>query len=178
MRFEENKLIYEEKGEAMNTVLRIKILFAVLLLMTPAILWAADTITLQSRVEMEVIQTNEQGEKVTVMVPAERVLPGETVVYTNTYHNSGDKPAGDLVINNPVPENTEYIAGSAFGTAEVVYSADNGASFAAEGKVTVIDESGKSRPASPREYTNLRWIIQNELQPGESGEVGFRVRLQ
>lgn len=162
----------------MKTATRTKFLFIALLLMTPAILWAENMITLQSRVEMEVIQTNEQGEQVKVMVPADRVVPGETVVYTNTYFNTGDKPAGDLVINNPVPENTEYVAGSAFGNAEIVFSADNGASFAADGKVTVVDNAGQSRIASPGEYTNLRWIIKQELQPGESGEVGFRVRLQ
>ena len=139
----------------------IRPLLIALLLMMPSLLWAQGTIQLQSRVELEVIKTNEQGEKVTVLIPADKVLPGETVVYTNTVTNTGN-----------------YLAGSAFGDAEIVFSADNGENFAAEGKVTVVGEDGKPRLASPGEYTNLRWIIKTELQPGASGEVGFRVRLQ
>ena len=67
----------------------IRPLLIALLLMMPSLLWAQGTIQLQSRVELEVIKTNEQGEKVTVLIPADKVLPGETVVYTNTVTNTG-----------------------------------------------------------------------------------------
>ncbi len=147
-------------------------------LMIPSLLWAQGTIELSSRVEMEVIKLNEQGEGKTVLVPAEKVLPGETVVYTNTFTNTGKEPAEDLVMNNPIPEHTNYIVGSAFGEAEIVFSADKGKTFALEGKVTVIGEDGKPRPAKPEEYTNLRWNVSKQLQSGESGDVGFRVRLK
>lgn len=156
----------------------IRLLMILILLMSPSLLWAQGTIELASKVEMEVIKVNEQGEKETVLVPAEKVVPGETVVYTNTYTNTGKEPAENLVINNPVPQNTSYVAGSAFGDAEIVFSADNGKTFAVEGKVTFIGEDGKPRPATSEEYTNLRWKISKQLKPGESGEIGFRVRLQ
>ena len=67
----------------------IRTLLIALLLMMPSLLWAQGTIQLQSRVELEVIKTNEQGEKVTVLIPADKVLPGETLVFTNTVTNSG-----------------------------------------------------------------------------------------
>lgn len=156
----------------------IRHLLIAVLFMMPSLLWAQGTIQLLSRVELEVIKTNEQGEKVTALIPADKVLPGETVVYTNTVTNTGKEPASDIVINNPVPAHTNYLAASAFGDAEIVFSADNGESFAPEGKVIVVGEDGKPRLASPGEFTNLRWIIKTELQPGASGEVGFRVRLQ
>lgn len=153
-------------------------LILMLLLMLPSLLWAQGTIELASRAEMEIIKVNDQGEKVTERIPAEKVLPGETVIYTNTYTNTGKEPATDIVINNPVPKHTNYVAGSAFGEAEIYFSADNGATFAPPEEVTVIGEDGKPRLAKPGEYTNLRWNVLKELQPGESGEVGFRVRLQ
>lgn len=153
-------------------------LFFASMLLLPCLLWAQGTIEVKSRAEMEVIKTNEDGEKVTVMIPAEKVIPGETVIYTNTITNIGEVPAEDVTINNPVPEYTDYLAGSAFGEAVTVFSADEGENFAPEGEVKVIDENGKSRPALAKEYTNIRWTMNSAIQPGESVEVGFRVRLQ
>ena len=125
-----------------------RLLLLVMLLMMPSLLWAQGTIQLQSRVELEVVKTNEQGEKVTSLIPAEKVLPGETVVYTNTVTNTGKEPAADIVINNPVPEHTTYMAGSAFGDAEIVFSADGGENFAPEGEVTIVGDDGKPRKNS------------------------------
>jgi uncharacterized repeat protein (TIGR01451 family) len=110
--------------------------------------------------------------------PAEKVIPGETVIYTNIVTNTGKDPAEAIVVNNPVPDHTDYLAGTAFGEATITFSADFGANFAAEGEVTVTDDDGKPRLALPKEYTNIRWRLKNILPPGESEEVGFRVRLQ
>lgn len=149
------------------------------ILLSPALLWAADSIELLSRVEKVVVTTNEKGEKVTVIEPAAKVVPGESVVYTNTYRNVGAVPAGDIVINNPIPEHTSYIGDSAFGDGtDILFSADGGNTFAPDGKVTIKDEDGKERPARLEEYTHIRWIVKNGLNPGASGEVGFWARLQ
>lgn len=149
-----------------------------MLLMLPSILWAQGTIQVQSRAEMEVTKTNDRGEEVTVLIPAEKVLPGEVVVYTNTITNAGEESAEAVTINNPVPEHTNYLAGSAFGDATILFSADNGRNFAPEGEVEAIGADGKPRLAQPNEYTHIRWRLLNELTAGESSEVGFRVRLQ
>ncbi|PLX95905.1 MAG: hypothetical protein C0621_03010 [Desulfuromonas sp.] len=150
-----------------------------ILLLTPSLLWAKEVIDLTSKVEIEVVTTNEQGEQVTVRQPASKVLPGETLIYTNTYHNVGDDLAQNIVVNNAVPAHTSYIAGSAFGDGcEILLSADGGKSYASEGELTVVGDDGTSRPALPEEITHLRWIVREYQKPGDGGDVGFRVRLQ
>ncbi len=57
----------------------------------------------------------------TRLVPADNVIPGDDVRYTITFVNDGKAAAdaGSVVITNPVPENTQYIADSAFGSGTV-----------------------------------------------------------
>lgn len=139
----------------------------------------ANNIELLSRVEIEVIKVNDQGEKITVREPAAKVVPGDSVIYTNTYRNIGKETATDLVLNNPIPEHLNYVADSAFGAgAEILFSADGGKTFALPEKLKKTGEDGTERLVRPEEYTHLRWIIKGQLKPSGTGDVGFRARLQ
>ncbi len=144
----------------------------------PATSWSKGSIELLSRAEVEVVKVNEKGEKEIFRLPAAKVVPGDSVIYTNTYRNIGKEPATDIVINNPVPEHMNYVADSAFGQGSaILFSADGGKTFATPEKLTKKGSDGKERLVRPEEYTNLRWIVK-ELKPGGAGEVGFRALLQ
>ncbi len=125
--------------------------------------------------EIEVKLPNGRTEK--KRQPVKKAVPGSEVIYTTRFTNEGAKPAGDIVITNPVPGNTTYVGGSAFGeNTAITYSLD-GKSFAAPDKLKVKTPEGE-RPALPAEYTQIRWAYKGELAPGKTSEVGFRVRIK
>lgn len=162
------------------TMHRLTVCLLSLLLLAPALALAAkDEIKFTSFAEVEVIKVNAKGEKVKSRQPATLLQPGEFAIYTNTFTNTGKKPAENVVINNPIPDNTVYVDGSATETGfNVVFSADKGQSFGKPAELMVADGKGGKRPADPKEYTNIRWTMQAPLKPGATGVVEFRVRVK
>ena len=101
----------------------------------------------------------------------QKAVPGTVVFYTSTFKNVSAKPAGNIVINNPIPANTTLVAASAYGeNMDIGYSADGGKTWAGADKVNV-----KERAAALTELTHIRWTVRGELAPGKQDEAGFRV---
>ena len=53
------------------------------------------------------------GKQIKKMIAAKGVQPGEEIVYTLSYVNSGSEAAKDVVISDPIPAGTAFIPGSA-----------------------------------------------------------------
>lgn len=141
----------------------------------------AQTVELVTKAEREV-EVVEKGVKVKKVTPAQKMVPGDEVLYTVTYTNKTAKPAEKIAVTNPVPRHTRYKDGSAAGEgADITYSVDGGKSFATPDKLTVAikDKSGKDivRPASAAEYTHIRWLLKQNVAPGQSGSVRFRAGI-
>jgi uncharacterized repeat protein (TIGR01451 family) len=110
--------------------------------------------------------------------PVEKAIPGTEIHYTSLYRNVGTRPASNIAVVNPVPANTTLVGGSAWGdSAEVVFSADGGKSWARADQVRVTGADGKQRPAGISEFTHIRWTYRGELPPGKEAAVGFRVTV-
>ena len=134
---------------------------------------------LQSTAEVEREITNDRGEKETVLQPAQKVFPGETVVFSTIYTNIGQEPADDITVTNAVPEHMVYVGGSAQGEgADVVFSVDGGLTYDSPGNLTVVGEDGRQRQASPEEYTHIRWILKVPVNPGDTGSVSFKATVK
>jgi uncharacterized repeat protein (TIGR01451 family) len=113
------------------------------------------------------------------MVDANSVVPGDELRYTITFTNDGGETvdAGSVVITNPLPDETEYLDGTAFGSGtDIVFSVD-GENFAAPEALSVIQD-GVEAPASAKDYHSIRWAFRPALEPGETGNVSFSVRLK
>ncbi|MGA7749247.1 MAG: hypothetical protein WCA63_03795 [Gallionella sp.] len=138
---------------------------------------AAIKVTSIAQMETEVIDQN--GKKVLKLGPVVKAVPGTEVIYTTTFENVIKKPVGDIVIDNPVPNASEYKAGSAFGKdCEILFSVDGGKTFGHAEDLTVKDADGKARPALANEYTHIRWTYKGQLAAGKSSEVGFRAVIK
>ncbi len=101
----------------------------ILTLASPALALAQDkgTIELKSIAQVEVEDFNAEGQKVLKRIPAAKVVPGNEVIYTNTYTNVGSEAADKVVITNPVPEHMQYLPASAQGTdTAITFSIDGG----------------------------------------------------
>jgi uncharacterized repeat protein (TIGR01451 family) len=154
---------------------------AILLMMVlslPAAAQEQGSLNVTTTVQKEEVTVNEAGESVTRLIPANTVVPGETVIYTITFQNIGDEPADNVVITNPIAETLTYVAGSAFGPGtNIQFSIDGGKSFAAADELTV-EEDGASRPAGPDDFTHIRWVMQGELAVGALGTARFTAVLK
>lgn len=122
----------------------------------------------------EVATTAADGTVSTKLLPVDRVVPGDTVVYEIRYANKGDKPATDVAVNNPVPAEVAFVEAV---DAPTVVSVDRGKHFAALADLRVEETDGSSRPAQPSDVTNLRWTIAT-LSPGGSGKIVYRVKVK
>ena len=163
----------------MNTPLRTLIITTLALVLQSAVglAHAQQTPIVVKRVaETEVEVKNAQGGVEKKRVPLTKAAPGDEVIYTTTFTNQGAKPAGNVAITNPVPANTTYVGGSAFGdNTQITYSVDGGKTYAAPDKLNIKTAEGRERPALPSEYTHIRWVYKGELAPAKTGTSGFRV---
>ena len=138
---------------------------------------AAGDLDVTTTVTKQEVFVDESGEEQTRLVPAETVAPGERVVYTITVRNTGDEAAGDVVVTNPINDNLTYVEGSAFGPGMTLeFSVDGGVTFAAADELTV-EEQGSVRVARPKDFTHVRWVLQNELAAGAQGMARFAAVL-
>jgi uncharacterized repeat protein (TIGR01451 family) len=125
-----------------------------------------------AEIEQEVV--NEKGERVKRLAPATKVVPGSEVVWTVTASNVCDKPAEKVAVDNPVPKHMQYVADTAMGPGtEISYSLD-GKQYAAPDSLTVREADGTSRAARADEYSHIRWVFKNPLQPGAVAFARFR----
>lgn len=141
---------------------------------------AADgAIKVKSIAQVEVEVTAKDGKKTLKRTLVEKAVPGTEVIYTTTFENVIDKPASNIVINNPIPNDSEYKAGSAFGKdCEILFSVDGGKKFGHAEELKIKDTEGKERTALSREYTHIRWIYKGQLAAGKFSEVGFRAVIK
>lgn len=139
---------------------------------------AEPTIKVRSIAEIEVEAVNNGIKEITRSSPI-KAIPGTEVIYTNTFENVGSETASNIVINNPIPVDTEYKAGSAFGKdCEIVFSVDGGRTFGEAATLKVKGADGNEYSALPRQYTHIRWTYKGQLAVGQSGELGFRAIIK
>ena len=149
-----------------------------LLTAIPVAAQAQAHLDVQTTVHKQEVFTNEAGEPETRLVPAEIVVPGESVFYTITFTNVSDEPADNVVITNPIATDLMYIDGSAFGPGTVIeFSVDGGVTFAAASELTVT-ENGEVRNAKASDFTHVRWVMQNDLAAGAQGTARFAAILE
>lgn len=163
------------------TMRSLGMMMIVLLLPLSAGAQERGTIELKSISEVEVVTKSAAGKKEVKRVDTGKatVVPGDTVVFTTTYRNIGDKPAEKVVITNPVPEHTLYVEKSAEGKGTVIdFSVDGGKSYASPDNLTVKDTQGKTRKAGAADYTHIRWTLNKSLVSGGKGSVSFKAKIK
>lgn len=110
------------------------------------------------------------------LVAADRVVPGDRVLYTLEVRNAGAKLLKAPTVIQPVPEHTRYVDDSAVGPgAEVSFSVDGGHRFDRPANLLVPLAGGQTRPAAGADYTHIRWRLKNPLAVNSTAFVRFRV---
>lgn len=106
-------------------------------------------------------------------------VPGTEIIYVITYRNGGSQPANDVVINNPIPAEMLFVAGSAEGQGtRIDMSVDGGKQFGSLEALQVKAADGKPRAARGEDVTHVRWTVQGAIAPGKSGSVSYRALVR
>lgn len=150
------------------------------LMLTPAIALADPDLKIQMVAERQ-ITVIEDGQEVVKRVPTLEIETGAVLYFTLRIVNEGDDPAFNVVVDNPTPEDTLYVADSAGGVNSTIqFSIDNGTSYAAADELTYeftrFSGEKETRKARPEMYTDVRWVVEN-VGAGEQGELFFQVKV-
>ena len=131
-----------------------------------------------SEVEIEIEKDN--GEVELRRIPADKVVPGDQVVYTIFAKNIGAEDVTSVVVVDPIPEHMGYSAGSAFGDGTVItFSVDGGKTYDPADALVVRDVATQQlRTATADDYTHIKWAFNDAIEPGSTRMVRFRARLQ
>jgi uncharacterized repeat protein (TIGR01451 family) len=138
---------------------------------------ATDPLSVRAIAEVE-SRTSDHGRETTRLMPADRVVPGDLMIYTLEVRNTGAATLPAPTVTYPIPAHMWYVADSAVGpAAEITYSVDGGRSFDAPENLMVMSE-GQLRTASAADYTHIRWQLKNNLKGNSTAFVRFRVLVK
>ena len=153
---------------------------ALMLVAMPLAAWAQPKVAITIKAEKEVTVTA-KGKQVKKRIAAKGVQPGEEIIYTLNYANSGSEVAKDVTISDPIPAGTAYIPGSASEVGDLTFSIDKGKSFRKPTLLTYelkgSDGRVQKRVATPEDYTDIRWTVPS-IPAGGKGSVSFRVKVK
>ena len=163
----------------MKGKLIVSILMGILMLPLAAMAQPNVKISIKAKKEVTVVKDGKEQKK---QITASKFAPGDIIIYTISYNNAGNVTATNAVIDDPVPEGTTYVTGSAAGAGtDITFSIDKGKTYQKPSYLLyeVKGAGGKNekRVASPDEYTNIRWTVAS-IPAGGKGEVAFRVRVK
>jgi len=151
-----------------------KALLALVLAAVAAAQEAALPLLVRAVAEIE-SKSMEAGREVVKLVPADRVVPGDRVIYTLEVQNTGTAALDAPIVIHPVPEHMRYVADTAVGpAAEVSYSVDGGRSFDRAENLKMLGTDSLPRPAVAADYTHIRWQLKNGLKANSIAFVRFR----
>ena len=109
------------------------------------------------------------------------VVLGDVVEYRLVFTNITGRPVDNIQFTDPLPEGMHYLQGTAGADREdvdVEFSLDGGTSYSEQPMVeVVVDGRTELRPASPEDYTNIRWTVHGEVQPDARVTAAFQVRF-
>ena len=139
---------------------------------------APDQISIKAIAEVEQ-SSQSQGRETTKLMPADRVVSGDTVIYTLEVRNTAPTSVPRPVVTYAVPEHMTYMPESAVGPGtEVTYSVDAGRSFDAPENLRIQEPGGHLRAATAADYTHIRWQLKNALKGNSVAFVRFRARMK
>jgi uncharacterized repeat protein (TIGR01451 family) len=117
--------------------------------------------------------------EVVKLIPADRVVPGDRVLYTLEVRNAGAAALDAPVITHPVPDHMRYVADTAVGPgADVTYSVDGGHTFDRAENLKVPGPDGNPRLAMAADYTHIRWQLKKSLKSNSMAFVRFRALVK
>jgi len=121
------------------------------------------------------LRSADRGAPLPKLQAAQRVVPGDVLVYTVEVRNAGQYAESPVVVQ-AIPNHMMYLADSAVGPGvDVDYSVDGGHTFDRPENLKV---AGSALRATAADYTHIRWHLRNRLKPNSIAYVRFRAQVR
>ncbi|MEZ5679811.1 MAG: hypothetical protein R3E14_00770 [Erythrobacter sp.] len=133
----------------------------------PAI--AQEPLRLKGDVKAVKTVENDDGTTVTALVDPEVVVPGDRLVFSTYYSNTGSEPVENFIVTNPLPAAVK-LADDA--DPALVVSVDGGASWGRLAELQVTGDDGATRAATAADVTHVRWTLA-QIAPGAEGRLEY-----
>jgi len=138
-------------------------------------------LSLVMAVEKE-ITVEKDGKTLTQLIPAEKTMKGDILVYMLKYKNEDREKLTGASFVAPIPEGTSMVEGSVAGKdTDILFSIDRGAFFRkppVRYSIKKPDGTTVEKTAGPDMYTHIKWVLKKDLLPGESGTVIFKTKVK
>ena len=139
---------------------------------------APDPISVRAIAEVEHSSPGPGGET-TKVIPADRVVSGDSVIYTLEVRNTAPTTVPRPVVTYPIPAHMTYMPDTAVGPGtEVTYSVDAGHTFDVPDNLRIQEPGGQLRAAAAADYTHIRWQLKNALKANSVAFLRFRARAK
>jgi uncharacterized repeat protein (TIGR01451 family) len=149
----------------------MKLIFAILAILSPASLLAANGVALTSSVFVEKTVADGRGHSRIELSEPKLVVPGDRLVFILSYRNLAPTPATNFIITNPLPGPVAF-QGTPDPRAEV--SVDGGRAWGRLAELKVTEKDGTERGARPEDVTHVRWALKQAIPVGAQGKLSFR----
>jgi uncharacterized repeat protein (TIGR01451 family) len=144
-----------------------------------------DPIKLQLAAERQSLLAVASGQmKWQPMVNNTALRPGENIRYVVTASNVSDRTIKKLVVNQPIPNGSIYVMGSAtlpnVEGATVDYSIDGGKKYSQYPTIKVKQADGTivDKPAPESMYTHVRWNFGDNFPAKTATNATYQVRIR
>ncbi len=130
-------------------------------------------VKIDSSIRVERTEISATGESVTTLHdPASvKIIPGDRLLFTNSYSNLGQNAVTGFVVNNPVHSAVSFVEAL---EDWALVSVDGGQNYGKLVELSVADATGDMRPAGTADVTHIRWVLPSPIASGASGELRFR----
>ena len=154
----------------MTSLIKKVILPAILAVAVAAPLTAQEQpIELAGDVKLALVTTDDSGQTTTSYVAPEKVVPGDRLLFTTNFRNSGAELVENFAVTNPLPGAVQLASDA---DPALLVSVDGGKTWGQLDALSVAQEDGSSRAAKHSDVTHVRWTLAS-VQPGESGRVEY-----
>ena len=140
----------------------------------PHIAFARQDMRLDRQMFVERVQTDINGRARRTLASANRVAPGDRLVFVVNWRNEGRQPVDGLAFTNAVPPGTSL---SLTDPAAQV-SVDGGESWGRLDQLWLPTPLGGTRRAAPADVTHVRLTVPARISPGESGRLSYRATVR
>jgi uncharacterized repeat protein (TIGR01451 family) len=132
---------------------------------------AASPIQLTSNIFVEKQQKKIDGTYSVTLEKPGIIIPGDQLVFVVRYRNTGNQPASNVTVTNPMPRAIVF-SGTSDGME--LLSTDGGKSWGKLSELRVAKPDGTSRPALMSDVTHIKWTLNHTLNAGAEGKLIFR----
>jgi uncharacterized repeat protein (TIGR01451 family) len=115
----------------------------------------------------------ENGKEKRVLIDPKVVVPGDKLVFSTAYRNTGTEVVKNFVVTNPIPAG---VALAPLGSEKLEVSVDGGKTWGRLAALSVSDAAGP-RSAQAGDVTHIRWILP-VLAPGASGTLTYNALVR